>query len=612
MSNKTSKSSSSRQFYKTLGVRKLFDFFQIDQIIKLIHSTSNNLPIEEIDILSKNVQAQIIGIMYKFSLIFTFIRYFAYDNITLDTRIAFVYCALSNFFRINWSLPNSSLDEAKYYGIIDTVILSILNILLNYNSKERYKVVTLYIMIFCSVYPGPAFQKFLLSGFIITSFSVISLTEGINNWRFLLLLTILYIFLVVIGQFYASISLKFCDNLMVMRKDTEKSLQDNNMFVASLSHDLKNPLGVILGCVDLLKNSKCLSMEDKEKIKCASYSGRIMQYLIANILDTAKIATGKFDIERIPMDINDVIDKVASIEGELAKAKNIHLYKKVLGPLPKLVYGDEMRLSQVLINIVGNSIKFTNKGYVAFVLTWVSSIDEAKAKENNNNILIPAEEYFLGRQGSVRNCIKKRNFTINEESWNFEIEELKDPVCDKMEKYQEDINHYYISRVNSISFNTDSPMDSVKYKPISPQRKEMNIMTSRDDSIRLLCSENITNESNAIVGDSGLLIIDIIDTGIGIREEEQERLFKPFSQANSDVKMKYGGTGLGLSITKQLISMMSGFIEFNSIYKKGTRFTISLPYKIVKSRNSGTTAEIVEENCVEDAIKSYSDRKSVV
>ncbi len=86
-----------------------------------------------------------------------------------------------------------------------------------------------------------------------------------------------------------------------------------------------------------------------------------------------------------------------------------------------------------------------------------------------------------------------------------------------------------------------------------------------------------------IKGDSGLLVVNIIDTGIGLAPEEQTRLFKPFNQANSSVKSKYGGTGLGLWITKQLVYLMSGFIELRSQPQKGTRFTITLPFKIIRN-----------------------------
>ena len=87
---------------------------------------------------------------------------------------------------------------------------------------------------------------------------------------------------------------------------------------------------------------------------------------------------------------------------------------------------------------------------------------------------------------------------------------------------------------------------------------------------------------------TGVLIMDIIDTGIGLTKEECKRLFEPFNQANSSIKAKYGGTGLGLWITKQLIYMMSGFIELKSEPNIGTRFTITLPFNIIMHENMGS------------------------
>ena len=80
----------------------------------------------------------------------------------------------------------------------------------------------------------------------------------------------------------------------------------------------------------------------------------------------------------------------------------------------------------------------------------------------------------------------------------------------------------------------------------------------------------------------GILVLEVIDTGIGMTEEEVSKLFNPFTQANAAIKGKFGGTGLGLWITKQLIERMNGVIEVRSQHKKGTRFRVLLPFDAVK------------------------------
>ena len=103
---------------------------------------------------------------------------------------------------------------------------------------------------------------------------------------------------------------------------------------------------------------------------------------------------------------------------------------------------------------------------------------------------------------------------------------------------------------------------------------------------------------------SGVLIMDIIDTGIGLTKEECKRLFEPFNQANSSIKAKYGGTGLGLWITKQLIYMMSGFIELKSEPNIGTRFTITLPFNIIMHENMGSPSPRNKGNKLVNSILS--------
>ena len=75
----------------------------------------------------------------------------------------------------------------------------------------------------------------------------------------------------------------------------------------------------------------------------------------------------------------------------------------------------------------------------------------------------------------------------------------------------------------------------------------------------------------------GHLIIEVIDTGIGMSQEGVSKLFKPFSQANKGIQSKYGGTGLGLWITNKIVTLMKGKIKVFSELNKGTRFLISIP-----------------------------------
>jgi signal transduction histidine kinase len=375
--------------------------------------------------------------------------------------------------------------------------------------------------------------------------------------------------LMLLGKLYAHITIECVKKVVAIKKEAEIDTKNRNMFVASASHDLKSPLNSLLGCLDLLKSSSGLTSAEKEKLLTASYSGEIMNFLIANILDASKIDAGKFSIDRIPMNIMEEIEKVVKIERELTKKKGLQLYKKVLTQMPKLVYGDAMRLSQILINLLSNSIKFTSKGYIALIFSWSTTIAKEESLINNEEPLIPCESYFKVKEGCHHSkCMSSAKLdcgrVLEENCSADELEDVNEAISDKLQKY------------------ILLPKPKADTLSLRAQLKQYNTF------IHKLSTENsngeIPKESSKITGDSGVLIIEVIDTGIGISGEEQKKLFRPFNQANSSVRSKYGGSGLGLWITKQIVYLMRGFIKLRSQPQKGTRFTISLPLKIVEEK----------------------------
>jgi len=103
------------------------------------------------------------------------------------------------------------------------------------------------------------------------------------------------------------------------------------------------------------------------------------------------------------------------------------------------------------------------------------------------------------------------------------------------------------------------------------------------ESVKLKLEENLLNYSET---KDNFLRIDISDTGCGISQEAQSKLFEPFIQAEANVSSIYGGTGLGLYIVKKIVEKMSGIIKLNSMRDIGTRFQIMLPIKQERERGS--------------------------
>jgi signal transduction histidine kinase len=124
-------------------------------------------------------------------------------------------------------------------------------------------------------------------------------------------------------------------------------------------HELRNPLNAVLGAIGLLKYSRTLSKEDHETLNIASVSGEILITLINNALDGAKIEANKLDLDIHRSDIVETLTKTVSLFQWKAREKKINISLKIGKKIPALVEIDEARITQILVNIIGNAVKFT-------------------------------------------------------------------------------------------------------------------------------------------------------------------------------------------------------------------------------------------------------------
>ncbi|MDR0832231.1 MAG: response regulator [Bacillales bacterium] len=261
----------------------------------------------------------------------------------------------------------------------------------------------------------------------------------------------------------------------------EASNKAQKEFLARMSHEIRTPMNGVLGMTRLAMQSK---EEDKRSdyLKKIQSSASLLLGIINDILDFSKIEVGKLTLESQPFVIREIVENIRELIAPKMDEKNIELNITISDNTPKVLLGDSLRFSQVLLNILGNSAKFTLEGSASLII----------------------------------------NSTI---------------VTDK--KVQ--------------------------------------------------------------------LKVSVIDTGIGMSQEQLDNLFMPFTQADNSTARKFGGTGLGLSISKAIVELMGGKFMVTSEIGQGSNFSFEIILDIVKEEDLLTNMENDETDFVD-----YSGYKALL
>jgi signal transduction histidine kinase/ActR/RegA family two-component response regulator len=151
-------------------------------------------------------------------------------------------------------------------------------------------------------------------------------------------------------------------DLVEAKQAAEEANIAKSRFLATISHEVRTPMNGVLGMLELLQKTT-LSDKQRSFTENALRSGRSLLILINDILDFSKIESNKLKLEHVPFNIKDTIDDAIQIVAEDAKRKQLNLVSEIPDINPLLI-GDEQRLRQILINLIGNAVKFTEKGDV--------------------------------------------------------------------------------------------------------------------------------------------------------------------------------------------------------------------------------------------------------
>ena len=258
------------------------------------------------------------------------------------------------------------------------------------------------------------------------------------------------------------------NRLTEARLVADRANEAKSEFLANMSHEIRTPINTIMGMNEMIMRE---SIRDGIK-EITSYAqdvesaGKSLLYIINDILDFSKIEAGKLEIVNADYSLGEVLNDINTMISFKAGTKGLDFYIKASEAIPDGLCGDEGRLRQIMINLLNNAVKYTDKGSV---------------------------ELIIG--------------------------------CE--------------------------PMGWVN------------------------CGDTIN------------LFITVKDTGIGIREEDLQKLFGKFERVDLQRNSTVEGTGLGLAITRNLVELMGGNIEVESVYGKGSTFTATVPQKVASTQPLG-------------------------
>ena len=163
--------------------------------------------------------------------------------------------------------------------------------------------------------------------------------------------------------------------ILAAKQSAEESSMLKEVFLANMSHEIRTPLNAIIGFTDILQKSD-IGEQEREYLDMIKKAGENLSAIINDILEISKIEAGMIDFEKRPLSVKEILKSLNAMLAQKAKEKNIELVFECNNNVPDILLGDPTRLTQILINLIGNAIKFTPKGRVEVFVKLLKSENE--------------------------------------------------------------------------------------------------------------------------------------------------------------------------------------------------------------------------------------------
>ena len=181
-------------------------------------------------------------------------------------------------------------------------------------------------------------------------------------------------------------------DLTKARDQAERASDAKSAFLANMSHEIRTPMTAILGYSDLLVEQRQSPSDQRDAFQVIRRNARHLLDLINDILDISKIEAGKMNVERIPVDLPSLIGEVVSIMRPRAIDKGLEMHVEFSGEIPRCIQCDPLRLKQILVNLIGNAVKFTQNGNITL-------FTRCEALANDSRLVFEIRDTGIGMTG---------------------------------------------------------------------------------------------------------------------------------------------------------------------------------------------------------------------